>query len=192
MKKRVIISSLLILLLIFTGCVSSVRGDKKATASASVGLDGTAQPAWVFKSFNDGDKHYESGYGKMSDRQTSMKRAVADARNKIASWVSVSVEEVLTNYFDDAGSLDDRQAYDALKSVSVQISEATLLGVTTEEIWLESDGGVWVLASIPLKNIENNFEPVAKDLAKQFVRNEAAEVASQKMNEALDKYFYNY
>ncbi len=79
--------------------------------------------------------HYESGYGKMSDRQISIKRATVEAKNKIAEWVSTQVKEVIVTYVNDAGSGSDRQALDAMEAISLQVAEATLSGVTTEEMW---------------------------------------------------------
>jgi hypothetical protein len=57
-----------------------------------LGMDGIPQPDWVYKSVASQDMHYESGYGKMSDRQISIKRATAEAKNKIAEWVSTQVK----------------------------------------------------------------------------------------------------
>ncbi|MEA4860657.1 MAG: hypothetical protein VB127_09250 [Sphaerochaeta sp.] len=34
------------------------------------------------------DRHYESGCGKMSNQQASIKRATVEAKNKMAEWVS--------------------------------------------------------------------------------------------------------
>ncbi|MEA4860656.1 MAG: hypothetical protein VB127_09245 [Sphaerochaeta sp.] len=50
-----------------------------------------------------------------------------------------------------------------------QVKEATLFGVTTEEMWVDADGGVWVLCSIPLASIESSFGPAAAAVFPQVV-----------------------
>jgi hypothetical protein len=129
--------------------------------------------------------HYESGFGKMSDKQTSIKRATVEAKNKIAEWVNTNVKEVVVTYLNDAGSGDDRQALDAMEVISQQVAEATLSGVTTEDVWVDADGGVWVLCSIPVENIERNFEPAAEAVAEAFSESDAAAAANAKMKDAF-------
>jgi len=152
-----------------------------------LGMDGIPQPEWVYKTVSAQDRHYESGYGKMSNQQTSIKRATVEAKNKIAEWVSTQVKEVIVTYVNDAGSGDNRQALDAMESISLQVAEATLSGVTTEEMWVDADGGVWVLCSIPLVNVENNFEPAAAAVAEAFAENESSEAANVKMKDTFSR-----
>ena len=106
-------------------------------------------------------------------------------RSKIAEWVSTSVKEVVVTYLNDAGSGDNRQALDAMEVVSQQIAEAALSGVTTEELWVDVDGGVWVLCSIPIANVERNFEPAAEAVVEAFTESEAAAAANAKMKDAF-------
>ncbi|MCK9548909.1 MAG: hypothetical protein M0Q37_10405, partial [Sphaerochaeta sp.] len=142
-------------------------------------------PEWVYKTVSAQDVHYETGYGKMSDKQTSIKRATVEAKNKIAEWISTSVKEVVVTYLNDAGSGDNRQALDAMEVVSQQVAEATLSGVTTEEMWVDVDGGVWVLCSIPMANVERSFEPAAEAVVEAFSESEAAAAANAKMKDAF-------
>ncbi|MDX9915199.1 MAG: hypothetical protein RBS49_04850, partial [Sphaerochaeta sp.] len=147
--------------------------------------EGIPQPEWVYKTVSAQDVHYETGYGKMSDKQTSIKRATVEAKNKIAEWISTSVKEVVVTYLNDAGSGDNRQALDAMEVVSQQVAEATLSGVTTEEMWVDVDGGVWVLCSIPMANVERSFEPAAEAVVEAFSESEAAAAANAKMKDAF-------
>ncbi|MDD3902624.1 MAG: hypothetical protein WC136_02645 [Sphaerochaeta sp.] len=165
-----------------TKAVQTPPAEKKVVV---LGADGIPQPDWVYKTVSSQDMHYESGYGKMSDKQNSIKRATVEAKNKIASWISTSVKEVVVTYVNDAGSGDNRQAMDAMESISQQVAEATLSGVTTEEMWVDSEGGVWVLCSIPLANIEKSFEPAAEAVAEAFVESDAAAAANAKMKDAF-------
>lgn len=188
MKRSIFVVFGVVLLIVLASCASIVDVKKIEPIAPSrpvvLGLDGIPQPDWIYQSVISQDYHFESGYGKMSDRQNSIKRATVEAKNKIAQWISTNVKEVLVTYVSDMGSGDDRQALDALESISLQVAEATLVGVTTDSMWIDAEGGVWVLCSIPLSNVEKNFEPAAQAVADNFARNEAADVAESKMKEA--------
>ncbi len=176
----------LAMILALGGCTTS-RDVQTVEPEKTVvlGMNGIPQPDWVYKNVTAQDMHYESGFGKMSNQQISIKRATVEAKNKIAEWISTQVKEVIVTYVNDAGSGDNRQALDAMESISLQVAEATLSGVTTEEMWIDSEGGVWVLCSIPLNNVEKSFEPAASAVAEAFSENEASEVANTKMKNAF-------
>ncbi|MFA5448087.1 MAG: hypothetical protein WC233_07395 [Sphaerochaeta sp.] len=186
MKRRYVFALLMIVALLLAGCASTgVKKDEGPKRATIIGAEGVPQPEWVYKTVSTEDMHYESGFGKMSDKQTSIKRATVEAKNKIAEWVNTNVKEVVVTYLNDAGSGDDRQALDAMEVISQQVAEATLSGVTTEDVWVDADGGVWVLCSIPVENIERNFEPAAEAVAEAFSESDAAAAANAKMKDAF-------
>ncbi|HAF85919.1 MAG TPA: hypothetical protein DCG32_06045 [Sphaerochaeta sp.] len=187
MKKVLIVLVAALVVLGLTGCASTkqVAPAPAPVEKVVLGSDGIPQPDWVYKTVSSQDMHYESGYGMMSNKQNSIKRATVEAKNKIAAWVSTSVKEVVVTYVNDAGSGDNRQALDAMETISQQVAEATLSGVTTEEMWVDAEGGVWVLCSIPLANIEQSFEPAAEAVAEAFVESDAAAAANAKMKDAF-------
>lgn len=185
MKNRVILMAF-VLVLLLGGCTTSRVAEKvEPVRPVVLGMDGIPQPDWVYKMVSAQDRHYESGYGKMSERQISIKRATVEAKNKIAEWISTQVKEVIVTYVNDAGRGTDRQALDAMEAISLQVAEATLSGVTTEEMWVDAEGAVWVLCSIPIANIEKNFEPAATAVSEAFSENEASEVANAKMKDTF-------
>ena len=114
MKKLSIVIISLILLFSFVSCATTNEVAPEPVKEVILGADGIPQPDWVFKTVNAQDVHYESGYGKMNNKQNSIKRATVEAKNKIAAWVSTSVKEVVVTYVNDAGSGDNRQAMDAM------------------------------------------------------------------------------
>ena len=185
MKKVLFVLVAILMVFGLTGCASTKKDAAPPATKMVLGADGIPQPSWVYKTVSNQDMHYESGYGKMSDKQISIKRATVEAKNKIAAWVSTTVKEVVVTYVNDAGSGDNRQAMDAMETISQQVAEATLSGVTTEEMWLDADGGVWVLCSIPLANIQKSFEPAAEAVAEAFVSSDAASAANAKMKDAF-------
>nr|WP_321294509.1 hypothetical protein [uncultured Sphaerochaeta sp.] len=187
MKKWLVILTLVMVSIVLSGCAATAKVEEASAPVRPVviGAEGIPQPEWVYKTVSTQDVHYETGYGKMSDKQNSIKRATVEAKNKIAAWVSTQVKEVVVTYVNDAGSGDNRQALDAMEVISQQVAEATLSGVTTEEIWVDADNGVWVLCTIPIANIQKSFEPAAEAVAEAFVESEAAEAANAKMKDAF-------
>ncbi|MGH0052771.1 MAG: hypothetical protein ACQ5SW_05200 [Sphaerochaetaceae bacterium] len=186
MKKMLTILVLVLLALALTGCATSKGAEQVEPARpVIIGAEGIPQPEWVYKTVSTQNMHFETGYGMMSDKQTSIKRATVEAKNKIAAWISTQVKEVVVTYVNDAGDGENRQALDAMEVISQQVAEATLSGVSTEEIWVDAEGGVWVLCSIPIANIEQNFEPASEAVAEFFVESEAAAAANIKMKEAF-------
>ena len=187
MKGLLIVLVSLVMVFSFVGCASTTKVAEHSDPVVQVvlGADGIPQPDWVYKTVSAQDMHYESGYGLMSNKQNSIKRATVEAKNKIAEWVSTSVKEVVVTYVNDAGSGDNRQAMDAMETISQQVAEATLSGVTTEAMWIDAEGGVWVLCSIPLANVQQSFEPAAEAVAEAFVEKDAAAAANAKMKDAF-------
>ena len=55
----------------------------------------------------------------------------------------------------------------------------------------EPDGGIWVLMSIPVENVESQMYGYVEEAIEStpFERNEAAEEANNMMNDAIAKYF---
>lgn len=152
-----------------------------------IGAEGQAQPDWVYQIPKSADIHYETGYAKLSNKANSIKRANADAKEKIAQWINTNVQNVIVNYSSDFGEGDNRQAIEAFESISRLTSEVSLMGVTQESVWVDQQEGVWVLCSMPIENTLKAFKTVATDVAKSFGTNDAALYAEAKMNDALAK-----
>jgi hypothetical protein len=88
----------------------------------------------------------------------------------------------VVNYTSDMGSGSDLQALEAYESISRQTSNTSLMGVTQEALWVDPDGGVWVLLSMPKENTLKAFEAATKE----FEINETALYAEFKMGQALE------
>lgn len=135
------------------------------------------------------DIHYEVGYAKGSTLQISRDWAKANANTALAQYVSNSIDTIVTTYVNDAGEVSQQannmQALQAFESVSKQRAQATLTGVTYI-FQSMSDGGVYVLASLPIGPLA---EELKATVTESFVKNKAAEEANRMMNDAIDKYF---
>lgn len=181
--KKTIIALALVLLTVLAGCSS--------TAEVAPVEDANGLPQWVYQDMSTQDVHYAVGYAKMSNQQTSMQRAQAEARNLIAQWVNTSVEQIITTYTNDAGTDANRQAMDAFESLSIQNASAILSGTKQENMYIDEDGGVYIQMSIPVANVESQMYGFVEEAVAQtpFEKNEAAEEANAMMNDAIAKYF---
>lgn len=173
MKK--ILASLVAALFVFAfvGC-----GSEPETTSDTV--DGV--PSWVTTMSKKSDTaHYEVGYGKMSNRATSQKKAESDARNKIAMWLQTDVQTALVTYTQDAGIGDETELIEFMEEISKQTADTTLSGADIEEVYVDEDGGVYVLMSYDINGLASDLQ----EQVTSYVRNESAAFAEFKADEAL-------
>lgn len=179
MKK----SFLLIVAVLFVGTlvISCSSGPKPVAGKKVIGLEGIEQPDWVNKVPKAEETFYAVGYAKRSNKANSITYAEQDARDQIARWIDVSVKTALTNYSSEGGEGDNIQVLQHSENISKQVADQSLSGVERDEVWVDAEGGVYVLASFPKANVNKSFDTVAQS----FVRNEAAAFANFKSDEAL-------
>ncbi|MDA3852096.1 MAG: LPP20 family lipoprotein [Spirochaetaceae bacterium] len=127
------------------------------------------------------DAIYGIGVAKSSDLSRSRDLAASRARADIAKQISVKVETMLTDYFQEAGVGDDVQAMQFVESITKEVASIELSGATTKQMYPASDGSIYVLVEYPL----NSF--VDEQVADVFQRNESAEFAEFKAGQALDR-----
>ena len=177
MKRGAFCAAAAAMLLALFGCKSA-----PATVATDVSdtIDGV--PAWVVNmSLKSNIVHYEVGYGKGSNRATAQKKAEADARNKIAMWLEADVTTALVTYTQDAGIGDDAELIEFMEEVSKQTAEATLSGAAIESVYIDWEGGVYVLMSYDLDALANNLQ----SRVDSYVRDESSSFAEFKAREAL-------
>lgn len=177
MKKTVLFFALIVMLFAFVGCAT------KATPVAVADNDAW----WNNTPADTSEYHYEVGYAKGSNLQTSRDWAKANANQNLAQYVSNAIDSIVNTYVNDAGELATKnmQSLQAFESVSQQRAQATLTGVTYK--YHENvDGSVYVLASLPIGPLA---EQLKETMQESFSRNKASEAAMSDMNAAIDKYF---
>lgn len=171
---------------VFISCASEpeekpAAAEPVATAKPIIGLDGIPQPAWVNKTPKSETAFYAVGYAMKSNRAISKTAAGADARDQIARWVGTSVKNALTNYTNESGEGKNTQTLTYFENISKQVSDQTIVGAERDEVWVDQDGGVYVLESFPKANLSKSFEAVTGT----FARNDAAAFAEFKAKDAL-------
>lgn len=179
MRKTIIVLFLVLAIFMFASCAST----------NDVGEAKFSDDWWDNPPADTADIHYEVGYAKGSSLQISRDWAKANANTALAQYVSNTIDAIVTTYVNDAGEVgqqgNNMQALQAFESVSKQRAQATLTGVTYKFQSMD-DGGVYVLASLPIGPLA---EELKATVTESFVKNEAAEEANRMMNEAIDKYF---
>ncbi|MGE0076079.1 MAG: hypothetical protein AB7S52_12710, partial [Sphaerochaetaceae bacterium] len=84
MKKNLWAVMVVVLVaLVFMGCTSG-KAVEEPKGPVIIGAEGQRQPDWVQATPKNADVHYETGYAKLSNKANSIKRANADAKEKIS------------------------------------------------------------------------------------------------------------
>jgi|GEM_PF-558162 len=125
------------------------------------------------------DAIYGVGSAKMSSLDTSRRMAVSRAREDIAFQMNAQIQAAVVDYFQEAGVDDNTQVVSFVENISRQVTETTLSGARTEEVYAANDGSVYALVSYPL----NGFMEAAEEA---FQRNEDAAFAEFKADQALE------
>lgn len=180
-KTIVVILTVFLAVFMLASCAS--------TAPSSVTDAKPSDDWWDNPPANTADAHYEVGYAKGSTLQTSREWAKANANTALAQYVSNTIDAIVTTYVNDAGEVSQQgnnmQALQAFESVSKQRAQATLTGVTYKFQSMD-DGGVYVLATLPIGSLAEEFK---EKVVETFTKNAASQEANDMMNAAIDKYF---
>ena len=144
------------------------------------GIDTKDIPDWYLDPPLAEDAVYGVGDAQLSSMSMSKQTAQARARTDIAFQVETTVKAAITDYAQEAGEGDNKQAIEFVESISRQIADITLKGAKTVETYLAKDGRVFALVEYPLSSLLEAAEG-------EFKRNEAAAFAEFKADKALDK-----
>ena len=129
------------------------------------------------------DAIYGVGDAKMSTLSMSRTMAFSRARDDVARQVEVAVKNAITDYAQEAGEGDNKQAIQFAETVSRQIVDVTLRGVKQSQTSVTKDGRVYALVEYPMSSLLAEAEAT-------FERNQAAAFAEFKAQQALEKLNY--
>lgn len=182
-KKFISLATLIVMVFAgFMACSSAPKEkEEKELVSTVIGMDGIPMPSWVTKNPKSEEIFYTAGYAKKSRRDISKTAAGQDARDQIARWVGTSVKNALVSYTSEGGEGENTQTLTHFENISKQVAEQTLVGVEEDELWVDAEGGVYMLCSFPKENVNKSFN----ETVGSFQRNEAAAFAEFKAEEAL-------
>jgi hypothetical protein len=117
------------------------------------------------------------GNAKQSSVQMSMTMAEARARTSIARQLNSKVDDMLTDYMRDAGTVDSQTALSLQENINRQITSMQLNGARPIQRWQAPDGAWWYL-------VEYKISDARTALAPMFT-SEEARYAEFKAEEAL-------
>jgi hypothetical protein len=176
MHKKIRFFFPLLFVLILGACRS--EGDVKDNQPELKRVD---VPDWFLVPPQAKDAVYGIGVAQSSNMSRARDIAASRARSDIAKQISVSVETMLTDYFQEAGVGDNKQSIEYIESITKEVASAELKGATTKEAYISEKGYIYILVEYPL----NRF--IEEQVAEVFARNESAAFAEFKALQALDR-----
>jgi len=157
-----------------------------------VGKNGILRPDWVIYDQSNSTNHYVAGYGSGKTFEVAKQKAQLNADAELAIWVSDSVDAVRDRYIEDSFVGDNETYMDKFVSTATERGMAILSGVKEVDFWEDTEGGVWVLRSIPVANVKAQIEAAINatcaDRTLFDSKTDVAEVMA-KLEKALDEYF---
>ena len=140
-------------------------------------------PEWVMNMEMSEDVIYGIGYAKMSNLNTSRTTALARARTDVSFQIKSTIQAMMTDYQQEAGVDDNSQTINFVESVSKQLTDNVLSGLTPDKMAVMDDNGVWV-------RVIYRKADFLDDAKETFERNEDAAFAEFKASQAVDKLNY--
>ncbi|OQY35658.1 MAG: hypothetical protein B6241_00255 [Spirochaetaceae bacterium 4572_59] len=167
-RNLIIIGSLLMIFAMMAGCASTASEPEQRRDL----------PEWYLNPPVAEDVIYGLGQAKMSTDSLSRDTAISRARTDIAKQVNTRVQNVMTDYAQQAGEGENAQFISMVETITKQISDVELKGAVTEKVYAAVDGNWYAMVSYPKTEITDAVEDI-------FVRNEEAAFAEFKSDQAL-------
>lgn len=144
----------------------SVEFGEEKNTEKQVELD---VPSWYLNPPEGKDVLYSSGYAKMSDKQSSMKKAQMLAKTDMAEIVGSAVASIREIYrYEEKwaedmkdGGKDYTAFINTFSSYSTETVSAFLVGAKREDVYFDGEGGCYVLMSISMDNIYSQVSSAA-------------------------------
>ncbi len=147
-------------------------------------------PEWTYSDVSTSEKYYVAAYAKMSNKQNSIKRAQVEAKNLFAEHINVIVKEyTTTNFADFVVGPNESLSMDSFLSLSKQYASASFKGAKQETLWFDSNGGVWVLMSIPTEEVKKSFNKAVDEIWQKEADEESNVLMHEFVNNFIKKYF---
>ncbi|MDR2552866.1 MAG: hypothetical protein LBD31_06865 [Treponema sp.] len=177
-------------LLVLAGCASSSpqqsgqAPQRTPVPQPIIGAEGIPQPEWVRNpgSMETADKIYFVGEGREGGNKTERKNtAFADAGRQVGDWKESIIKAAIKDYVQGAGETGSTQSLEYLEVASIQRARAHTSGIYQSTSWIAPDNTYVLLVSYPKNDLKRDFRASLND----FVRNEGAQYAEFKANEAF-------
>lgn len=181
----------LLTLVCFVSCVSNHRVALSQNKKV-IGKNGIERPEWVIHDMSNKKTHYVAAFGEGKTFEVAKSKAKLNADAELALWVSNTVDAVRERYISEDINNASNEFVDTFVIKNKEAGSAVFTGVVEEDFWEDGEGGVWVLLSIPVKNVKAQIDSViaatAADptvLEKSNDVNQAVEIISKIVEEVL-------
>ena len=171
MKRSVVFLAALVLVLVFSGCMTSEPTAEQKPSDL---------PEWYLNPPIPEDGYVGVGSARMSSLDSSRRMAVARAREDVAFQINAVVQSAITDYAQESGVDDNNQVINFVETVSRQLTDTTLSGARPVNVAQSGDGTVYAMVQISHNEILGGAEEA-------FSRNEDAAFAEFKATQALDR-----
>ena len=192
MKKIAIVLLSIIALMMVVSCANTNHGVAMAQNKGVVGKNGIKRPDWVLQDQSTRKLHFVSAYGTGATFEVAKMKASLSADSEFALWIATTVEAVRDRYVEDT-IVDQTETYlDKFVSTAKEAGQAVLSGVTEVDFWEDVDGGVWILKSLPVKNVKAQIKTAIETTVADtslFSATTDVNAVLTKLNAALDEYF---
>ncbi|MDC7221058.1 MAG: LPP20 family lipoprotein [Spirochaetales bacterium] len=180
MKKLFVLLMMAIVAFGFVSC-----GSEPETTEETVDKKGLDVPDWFLTPPQADNMIYGIGVDTRSDMARAKDIAASRARADIAKQLSVTVETMLTDYFQEAGEGDNKQAIEMIESITKEVAQVDLTNAILKETYpvLEKNDEYTMYV---LVEFDKN-KAVEENVAEIFERNESAAFAEFKAQQALER-----
>jgi len=174
MKKLNVLFTALIIMALVVGCGSSPASSSSRSASAAGAQVNV--PDWLSDP-PPRDAFEGIGYIRLQDESAGLRAATRLARQDIAEQLSTLVQGMMTNYYREAGTLNNPLAGRHIEEVSRFVWDADISNALVTNRTLMPNGTWWVRTSL--------LKTDARNTIVEILENDATLILEGKLNEAL-------
>jgi hypothetical protein len=160
--KKIFILVVMVLVLLTTSCLTSATG---STGNAAPVVMNT--PPWLDEAA-PADAFIGIGAARMQRQERSIPAATARARRDVAEQISVLVQGMLIDYFEQGGNMDNEDANDFTMSVTRELVNAELAGAQPINRTQMPDGYWWVRVALPKEDARRTINNTVNRQASRY------------------------
>jgi hypothetical protein len=185
--KKTFFPGFLTLVLLATACATASAGGKQDqnTAQQVAAPVVMSTPAWMNESAPS-DVFIGIGGARMQRQERSLPVATARARRDVAEQLSILVQGMLIDYFDQGGNINNEDANDFTMSVGRELVNAELVGAEPINRTQMPDGYWWVRVALPKDEAKRTVANIVNRQASRYSQIRA-EDALREMDARIDR-----
>jgi len=162
--KRVLLSTVTVSTLFFTGCANQPNQVTQPAGQVYVDPELDGAPTWVLMPMVEGTIAEVGSAKKNMAGDISFQRneAMADARDNLARLISTKVKNMFKSFKSSTGTGEAATFDKSVETVSKQIASQTLNGTEVKGTWISKTGTLYVLMAVNSDAVANMMEKTIK------------------------------